>query len=324
MEIFSFEKLKYYMDKVDIKVIINNTLYSFSPEYKICVDFNAIPPKSETEFIGIHVNEKLYKTVDCVLEDLNITRDIELIEINSYKNLKDFEDDRFIQSCTMEELLKFYDDCNVFSLTIAEYFGVNSSIEEKEKAYANYVMKSIDSLKELYEKYKKSSLPSFDELYDEIKRECLENGKKHKNDEYFYYSFIADLVMKKETKYAEPTDFYWTFYHQVGMLIDKKKEALQDIDKNYFNAQEFLSFNKVLKDNYIRHEFTYSSLVTEGPLQAVLYFKLNDETKKFLLNQYIDSNYDNKHLEDLALYINDKPRYASCSHEGFCYNIKND
>lgn len=321
MEYISFEKLKYYIDKVAIKVVINGAQYSFAPEHNISVDFDYNPPKSETTLVGIHVNDEVYKTIDSVFENIKIDSDIQLIEISSYNNLKEFEDELFINSCTEEELLKFYNECNVFSLTLPCCFGANPNEKEYEQAYSNYVIKCTDRLKELYQKYKTPEMPSFNELYDEIKNECIEFGNKHKNDEMFYYSFISDCVRKKETKYVEPMDLFWHFYDQVGRIIDYKNDFSKYKDKEHFDALEFLKFNNILKNNYIKHEFTYTSLVTEGSLQVILYFKINDETKEFLVNQYLKQGYDNNHLEDLALYINEKPKYASCTHEGFCYNI---
>ena len=47
----------------------------------------------------------------------------------------------------------------------------------------------------------------------------------------------------------------------------------------------------------------------------IYYFKLNDLTKKYLLQ--FKSDFDLVDLEDLVLYQNDKELFSSCTHERY-------
>lgn len=133
-----------------------------------------------------------------------------------------------------------------YMVTEEEFFRALEMIEnrikeEKRKIYENSKEKFVN-------------YPEFDELYEEIKRECYEFDceenrqfyinkyygddkiekylkmgmteeeiNEMKND-FFRCSFIADNV-GKTTKYGnEYRGFFWKFYHDIAMMIDRKND----------------------------------------------------------------------------------------------------
>ncbi len=223
-----------------------------------------------------------------------------------------------------------------FKVTEDDYLNALDQLEKKQKSkledYYNEKLKSLN-------KY-----PSFEELYNEIEKECyeycsFENRKKitdmifnneaisiYKREGYsdseieeiknnfFQCSFIADDV-GKTTKYGkEDNNYFWHFYSNVGFIIDRKNELEKSI---YINGENPINrLPKELKDNIVKFEVQFFNYVTvSNQLMINYYFKLNDESKKYLLK--FESDFDLDKLEDLTLYKKDKVEFYSCTHEKY-------
>ena len=138
---------------------------------------------------------------------------------------------------------------------------------------------------------------------------------------FFQNSFICDCVLTerygKRTKYVEPVGYFWHFYHLIGQNLDRKKHIEELMkNKNELSALDKIEDN-ILKQNLIKYEILYHNHCTEsGGLMVNYYFKLNEETKKWLLQ--FKNDFDiNGSLEDLAFYKDEKLVFSSCTHEKF-------
>ena len=207
---------------------------------------------------------------------------------------------------TVKEVLDKFSECNKFSLTT----GVpNDSKIITEEEY----VEAVDNLKKLYKErllkyYNESNInnPSFETLYNDIEEECYNYIKNNKP---------IDLEICKTTKYGQDNYyFYYRFYFDITFRIrcEMNKEKYLFSDKSLVLD----SLPKVLKDNCVSYEVSHYNNVTICELLLVnYYFKLNEETKKYLL-KYHDI-YDFDELDDLALYKDDEVLFTSCTHEQF-------
>ena len=223
---------------------------------------------------------------------------------------------------TMSELLERFKDCDMFSLTGTI---VNIKFTEKEKNIALKKIKEKNKQRllcgynNLSDEY---SLPSFEKLYKDIEEECIQfeiNNKEEymKKSKFFKNSFIGDLVWKKSTRYYSPSGYFWNFYHDLGLNLDREIYAneLMNKDNNVMPVDRVE--NEILKSNLIKYEISFYNHCTEsGGLMVNYYFKLNDDTKKWLLQ--FESDFDIVgNLEDLAFYKDDEILFSSCTHEQF-------
>lgn len=245
----------------------------------------------------------------------------------------------------MEKILDKYSNCDVFSLTGRAY-GCNVSEEEFLKALNKMESSSKEEKRKQYEdnKGKLVNYPDFDELYEEIKKECykfdseenkarylrehfdkkiiadfkkmgMSSGKiKEIKDDFFRCSFIADEV-GVTTKYgSECIGFFWRFYHDIATIIDCSKKQ----NKYCINdVKDLLSqIPKQLKEHFMYYEVSFFNEVTiSDDLMVNYYFKLNDETKKYLLQ--FKNDFCLNELEDLVFYKDGEVKFYSCTHEGF-------
>ena len=249
----------------------------------------------------------------------------------------DEELDMIMNSTKGEEREKILEKHYIrFKVTEDDYLNALNQLEKKQKnKLENYYDKNIKKLK----KY-----PNFEELYNEIEKECYDycnkkNKKKitdmffHKEainsykiegysdseikkikDDFFKCSFIADDVGKK-TKYGkEDTTFFWNFYSDVGFIIDRKREFNKSICNDGKNP--IFRLPNELKDNLIKYEIQFFNSVTVcNRLMINYYFKLNNESKKYLLRYKSDFDLDD--LEDLSMFKNNKLLFYSCTHEHY-------
>jgi len=249
----------------------------------------------------------------------------------------------------MKKILEKYSDCNKFSLTggtltyISQEKCEKYNISEQDfiNAIENVTKKEKEEQRKHYEEIKENltNYPDFDKLYDEIKQECYdfdceENKQFYINksyniykeigmtdekvnrilDDFFRCSFIADEVGKK-TKYGkEYKGFFWNLYHTIGLSIDRQKDKEKYCIKNGKNPIEQIP--EELKNHLLYYEVSFSNEVTTSSgLMINYYFKLNDETKKYLLK--FDNDFCLEPLEDLAIYKDNELKFYSCTHERF-------
>lgn len=224
----------------------------------------------------------------------------------------------------------------------------NITEPEFEKIINNLKNETRKNLKCLYEsnKDKLKKYSDFDSLYNEIEKECYEfNNKenreyyinKHYDDkeiewlkqmgytdeeiekqksEFFQYSFIADKV-GKTTKYGiEYHDLFYQFYAEISNNIDREQTKTEYCTINGKNPVEQVPVE--LRDHLLYYEASFHNEVTmSGGLLINYYFKINEETKKYLLKFQNDFYLDGLELEDLALYKDEELNFYSCTHEGF-------
>ena len=226
----------------------------------------------------------------------------------------------------MKDLLDKFSESDSFSLT-GSILGIAITNEVKNNSLEEIKSKTRKYLLEHYERLKEQ-MPniSFDDLYQEIELECLNfgiNQKKFYMEKYGFFnnSFICDYVMKERdgirTKYTEPMGYFWHFYHRVGQNFDRE-EYLDELMKkdNKLEPVDRIE-DEILKSNLIRYEILFHNHCTEsGSLMINYYFKLNDDTRKWLLQ--FESDFDLEcNLEDLAFYKNGELMFSSCTHEEF-------
>ena len=246
---------------------------------------------------------------------------------------------------TMDKLLDKFNDCNIFSLT-GKSLGYKMCEDEFLNALMKMEIRNKEQRRIMYEDIKKCFInyPEFDRLYDEIKKECYDfcseenknkylniyfNDKKIKlfkkngiNEEqintmkkdFFCCSLIVDYV-GKTTKYGkENLGFFWNLYHDIAMNIDCENKK----DKYCFNGGKSLleQIPEELKEYFLYYEVSFYNFVTISGVPMInYYFKLNDETKKYLLQ--FENDFCMKNLEDLTLYKDDDIKFYSCTHERF-------
>ena len=161
----------------------------------------------------------------------------------------------------------------------------------------------------------------FDNLYREIEKECAQFEKKYKVyylKEYGFFdnSFICDHV-GKDTKYNNPSGYFWHFYHSLGMNIDRERYLDELINTNNRLTPLDKITDKVLKNNLIKYEILFHNHCTESSILMInYYFSLNIDTKKWLL-QFANDFEITANYEDLAFYKNGEVVFSSCTHERF-------
>lgn len=217
----------------------------------------------------------------------------------------------------MATILKEFNDCTVFSLTYANKIK-SIPQKDKENLLNTHLNEEKIRMQERYQYVSKteSNLPPFEKIFDEIYEECkaFYNNFKTKSFPSGFSPYICDHV-GKDTKYHQPISLFWHIYHSLQNVIFS-----QDNLTELPTTDDFLpdQINDIcLKTNFIKYEYTYQTHCTSGPLQLVFYFKLNKNTKQWLLKFKDDFALEGTDFEDLALYCNNQPKFSSCTHERF-------
>ena len=215
----------------------------------------------------------------------------------------------------IKDILKKYHDCDTLCLTRGTY-KCRITKEEYLRALFEMQEKEKKDIKRVYNKKKfvLKNYPKFSALYRDIDEECREYFEKNKNRKRFRCTFIAD-ELGKNTKYGdEYDDFFWGFYFKIALQIDREN----GLNYTRFNKGKapikFLP--KEIRDDLIKYEISFTNAVMESAYLIVnYYFKLNANTKKYLLKYNTDFDLDE--LQDLTLYKKDKVCFSSCTHEGY-------
>ncbi len=249
-----------------------------------------------------------------------------LERINGFASVEEYEEDKAFSSADMQTLLNKYADCDAFSLS-GFYGEYHLSTEEGARICEELRLKNKGYLEGLYSRWAKEyALPPFEELYEEIFAECEKFGKRRKKRKwrkFFQYSFICDEVGKK-TKYAQPTELFWHFYHTVGCHFDNRNEVerLSKFDEEFSAVDSLEGEYFPLKAHFLRCNISFATHCTTcGNLQKELFFALNDETRAWLARRKNDYDFEGE-LQDLAFYKAGKLRFSSCTHEGYHDDIK--
>lgn len=222
---------------------------------------------------------------------------------------------------SMVMLLEKFNDCEMFSLT-GPINKVKISPDELNHALEEIKKINQADLRSRYHTLKnKDQLMSFEQLYQTIETECYNFGLKFKEQylaefNFFEYAFICDHV-GIDTKYSHPHEYFWHFYHSVGLNLDREL-YLNELIKlnNKLSPLDKLHYD-VLKNNLIKYEILFHNHCTESnTLMINYYFHLNQATKQWLL-QFPNDFALNCDLEDLAFYKNGEVVFSSCTHEQF-------
>lgn len=243
------------------------------------------------------------------------------------------EYERATKTMNWWEIEKFLEKFKeTYNITEEEFSNALVKVEEENKEKNR---KIYESNKDKFINY-----PEFNKLYDEIKKECYdfycdENREYYLNKNYndekiaqfkkigiidkmkeevFRCSFIADHV-GKTTKYGqEYKGFFWNLYHDIAMNIDREKDKEKYCVNNGKSPLEQIP--RELKKHLLHYEVSFFNSVTiSGGLMINYYFKLNDETKRYL--QTFRNDFYMNELQDLTLYKDNKIQFYSCTHEGF-------
>ena len=222
---------------------------------------------------------------------------------------------------SMNAILDIFSNCDTFSLTSAVPI-TEIPKDDKIKLLNKHIHDVKQQLKDIYQP--ENSLPEFDVLFNDIVDECTKFYSKISGKDIIELCnsgdslFICDHV-GKDTKYSEPLNLIWHFYHNIQHVF-MSNDNLNNINEcKELNTEKIFinSKDEILKENLLRYEFTYLTHCTSGPLQLVLYFSLNEQTKKWLLQFKNDYDLGNSNFEDLAIYNKDKVEFSSCTHERF-------
>ncbi|HQC54385.1 MAG TPA: hypothetical protein PKX91_01500 [Clostridia bacterium] len=314
------DDFKKYIQTAGLKMVHKDT--------KICIEsafdysFDDYPPTAY--FVGYMVDgEQLFENIESLFAFLGNPTEFTVSSINGFTKLEDYLFHKELETATMEFILKSFGECNKFSLVIGFKPDFYMSPTQASTVYSELVESDTARLKKVYEKVKEEyNLDSFETIKANITNECKafksKYFKKYKRMG-FSNCFIADHV-GDDTMYSEPHDLFWEFYFSYGYHLDVKEELdkLMLVKKNN-KIMEQLDRYPELKNNFLDYQITYKTYATEGPLAIIYYFKLNEETRQFLLKFKDDFSMDIP-FEDLALYQEDKLVYASCTHEQFRYN----
>jgi len=131
--------------------------------------------------------------------------------------------------------------------------------------------------------------------------------------DYFRCGFITDNV-GKTTKYGKNHyNFFWNFYAEIALNIDTEKDKNSVCVKGGKSPIEQVP--NELKEHLLYYEVSNFNAVTISGPMINYYFKLNDESKKYLLK--FRNDFMLIGLEDLTLYKDDEVKFSSCSHERF-------
>jgi len=225
---------------------------------------------------------------------------------------------------TMKYILDKFDNCNVFSLSSS--LPIKSiPTADKEELLKQNLNNEKEFLLDRYEYFtqKEKVNIDFETLFNDIVRECEEFYSKLGNESITKLCgkgsspFICDHV-GNDTKYSKPLGLIWHFYHNIQHVL-MSNESLSTIPetKDFQADLIFTDKDATLKNNFIKYEYTFCSHCTKGPLQLVLYFNLNNETKNWLLQFEDDFALADSNFEDLAIYNDDKLEFSSCTHEEF-------
>lgn len=236
----------------------------------------------------------------------------------------------------MDSYNKYKDEYSLPSFDIL-WDNIVNEVDDYGKSHADTIKSDdvykerlafLDSLKDFQKGAKDGSIKDakgLDLMDDVIKEYESMLGSKEETTDVVNYNYDEILkVVGKETKYSNPKDFFVDFYSYVGDYL-----LYRDAAYSYESNGDLLKLDDVLEKNLIRKEISFSN---EANLREFMmcnyYFKLNDETKKWLLkfdNDFELYKYDKdtfmgeavEGLEDLTLYKDSKVLFVSNSHERY-------
>lgn len=334
MEILDSNQLEYLLEKEHCFLKLNsenNKKCAVSP--KMFINFDETGGNMEysgynVEFQGREFEFNNFSSLIEFLTDKKVITSgkVSLILINdNFAKLSLYEEDKEFNNLDMKGLLEKYSIANEFEVVVpygdgytasAPYGTVKLSKKDAEIAIDGLEKQTIKSLKITYDKLNKKEkelIPEFEVFIESVKTEIetLLGGRE-------VNLFMCDKVKKGQTKYSEPIQFVWRAYLEIEELLKRKIEVvkMQDNPDSRSLTCELDGVFSDIKDLFISVTPTYSWHITTTSMLHKLYrFKLNDISKKFLLQ--FEDDYKIEGFEDIAFYKDDRILFSSCTHEGF-------
>lgn len=271
-----------------------------------------------TVYIGSKIDEnEVFRTQEelvTFVKDNNFIVDGMLSVVNidgKFTTLEEYLEEVAFQKLNMKEILDLYPNATVFSLTMPYgYFYVpKNQANEILDSSRRFISRFIE---DFYERYlsdkEKEKLPSLEKIVLEVSQE-IEYFKITNRD-----SDILDIIGSDgATKYTTPLEFFFRLYQvlEIQYEIEKNLDSLVacDIPPEIFEVLDIKEF-EVLKNNFDHVELSYMwHCSTAKELQKTFFFKLNEETKAWLLQYKTDYEFDT--LSDLGLYEEDDLLFSS-------------
>ena len=202
----------------------------------------------------------------------------------------------------LEELLNKFNDCDSFELCAYANVKKRISMDDAEKEKANMEKIIKQKIKSEYDRDHRWMIEPFEAFYEDILND-VESGEYDKRGEF---------------KYKKPIKLLATAYSKIFLL----EQSIEIINartnaNNSTNPLDIFKDDsyKDLKDSLISCDLTNHTHCTEGPDFFVYRFKLDDNSRGWLLKKDDQFHFNSNELADLALYSNNKLRYSSCTHE---------
>ena len=226
----------------------------------------------------------------------------------------------------MSKILKLFDRCDTMALRVQSKHWSKMPEEDLQYYKDNYLDLRKEYFKIYYEEYY-GKIPDgcdLDVAFREMLAEYIVHEKKVKqkleslkDDQEAYWAYWDSDEYKNIysseiiEKYCYSTAFWFNLCAEVEQTYLFIYEVIPNREKSDDFGLKILDLpeNLPLKNNFIKYEYNIF-------LDLWLYFKLNEETKKWLLRYRLDSDLFRSGLEDLTLLYKGQEKYGSVSHEG--------
>ena len=324
-ELSFFEFSKFLDDTSEIGIQIGDKKYLIGKE----IEYDNF---ANLKISGYVIGDQEFKSkVEFLkfLDNNGIKDTVTVVRLDGFTDYEEYKKNKAFMNADMKYLLDMYKDCNKFELVGQVMDCYRITADESDEIFEEH--KNIDrmNLKLLYYKFlSKLELEPYDDIYVNIKDECKAFAGKYKEkylkeEGFFDNGFIADHL-GKDTRYSEPRDLYWHFYHTLGNEIDDaelltrmERKGEPFYPKAIFDKDEY----KDLLEDFIDYKLSFHSHCTAASSVQIIYrFKLTDNSKAWLLKHKDDYDF-NGELQDLAFYKDEKLRFSSCTHEHYHDNI---
>lgn len=239
----------------------------------------------------------------------------------SYNTVDELDAKQAFDNISMAGLLEKYADADRFQLVIPIY---NYDFDEAQAktAYDEVAAQQKQWCKQEYDNFsenEKEELPDFATLYAMIEKECREYRSKNPatiathNGE----AFFCDEFARGRSHFTAPVGL-WHFYHAVDFIEACAYRITKAQNDGVDESDDKLDNHPALKNALINTEVTFTwHCTTSGSPAKVFTFKLNDETRAWLLTHADDYDISRDGFEDLALLKGEKVLFSSCTHEHF-------
>ncbi len=316
MQIVSLSQLKSYLleENLRLKLSSGKNFASINKNIALEVIQSEIGYQTLTKDLGFivkysYLDEPVksndYFEVEKTLLENGFIKDnkVQIVLFNdNFQTYAEYSRAKDLENASMQEILNLTKGANKFTLSLrVERCGISNVLAND--AYQTLSQKVFDELNFIYDK-----LPSHKKTvpFETALGEIIEEVSK-------IMPYACDRVYQGKTKYGE--EFYH-FYSLIELIFNAKDLLEKLKSKPITPLTKFLKDFPLLDKNLIDAKFSFFNEVTlSGEPFIVFTFKLNEETKSYLLS--FENDYSISPFEDLAIYSSDKLLFASCTHEEF-------